>query len=257
LDKTTHTAEVVKVHLEKHPNADSLSIVQVDGYTVVVRTSDWVEDELGVYIKSDSVVKTTRPEFSFLKTEGRDIERIKVKKLRGIISMGLLIKSPINSKLGDDVASILEVEHYEPPMEMSTYGENIRGPSLLYSPPKYDVDSIRSYPDIFQEGELISITEKVHGCLQEDTLISLENNIKKKIKDIVIGDAVISHNGTSINKSIVTNTFCNKDINIDWYKLEFENGKHIICTFNHPILTTVGYVPACELNESHEILEYN
>ena len=86
-----HRCEVVPVVLEKHPNADSLSVVKVfDGYTVCVRTADWEGVDKGVYIPPDSVVPDTE-QFKFL--EGH--LRIKAKKLRGINSYGMLVPVPV------------------------------------------------------------------------------------------------------------------------------------------------------------------
>ncbi|MGH9759840.1 MAG: hypothetical protein ACREAC_03250 [Blastocatellia bacterium] len=86
MEKSTHKVEVVPVVLERHPNADTLSVVKVfGGYTVCVRTVDFKDGDLGAYIPPDSVVDSSRPEFAFLAGH----ERIKVKRLRGIVSMGL------------------------------------------------------------------------------------------------------------------------------------------------------------------------
>ena len=65
----THKAEVVPVVLEKHPNADKLSIVRVYNFTVVVNTEDWQGVEKAVYIQPDSVLPD-KPEYRFLKDTG-------------------------------------------------------------------------------------------------------------------------------------------------------------------------------------------
>src|SRR3990170_4514689 len=106
---STHVAEVVSVVLEAHPNADALSIVRVhSAYTVVVRTQDWVGVDKGVYIVPDSVVPDSEG-FSFLNGK----RRIKVKRLRGIISQGLLVPAPEGSNIGDDVSELIGISHYE------------------------------------------------------------------------------------------------------------------------------------------------
>ncbi len=161
MNKSTHKVEVVPVELKPHPNADSLSIVEIDGYTVCARTEDWKDRKIGAYVPPDSVVDTTRPEFSFLHREGRNSERIRVKKLRGIISMGLLVPAPEGSKVGDDVTDILGVQHYEPELKIKG-GDNVSGPPLYC--PKYDVDTIRKYNRLFQQNELVVVTEKIHGA---------------------------------------------------------------------------------------------
>lgn len=160
--KSTHEVEVVKVKLEPHDNADSLSIVNIDGYTVCVRTADWKDGDLGAYIKPDSIVNTDRPEFAFLANNKNNKQRIKVKKLRGVVSMGLLVPAPKGSKEGDNVANQLEVEHYEPELKLTTQDDNVPAPKGYY--PKYDIDSIRKYNKIFDEGELVCISEKIHGA---------------------------------------------------------------------------------------------
>lgn len=157
--KSTHKVEVVPVILEPHPNADSLSIVHIFGYTVVVKTEAWVGQDMGAYIVPDSIVDTSREEFKFL--EGHP--RIKVKRLRGVMSMGLLMPAPENSKIGDDVAEYYGVTRYEPPMEnLSTRGESGPAPEGVYY--KYDIDTYYRYPNIIQEGESVWISEKLHGA---------------------------------------------------------------------------------------------
>lgn len=199
---STHKVEVVPIKLHSHPNADSLSIVYPfgeDGYTVVVRTEDWKDKELGAYIPPDNIVPDT-PEYKFL--DGH--RRIKVKRFRGILSQGLMVPAPEGSKLGDDVAEQLGVTHYNPEEPVgsgakapvfkvrSTKPRSIRswisyliykvrkyfglgsnnplsGKSIdivtigEYPIPKYDVDSLYRYPHTLQDGEEVIATEKIDG----------------------------------------------------------------------------------------------
>lgn len=163
--KSTHRTEVVRIQKEKHPNADSLSLVKPWGYQVVVRTADWDDGQLAAYVVPDSVVDTSRPEFAFLKKESR----IKVRKFRGEWSQGLLVPAPAGAKEGDDVSDALGVTRYEPPLPGSagrasllTGGEAASPPPGVY--PKYDLESWHRYKHIFLEGEEVEITEKLHGC---------------------------------------------------------------------------------------------
>jgi len=147
----THKVEVVDVEMEKHPDADSLSIVRVYNFTCVVRTADWEGVTKAAYVQPDSVLPD-KPEFRFLKetanlrkerdevremvTSGTltpdqaavrfaEIEakidantkylRVAVRKLRGVISMGMLLPCPEGAQVGDDVAELLGITHYEPP----------------------------------------------------------------------------------------------------------------------------------------------
>lgn len=159
MSESTHRVDVVPVKLEPHPNADTLSIVRVHGFTVCVRTADWIGREVGAYIQPDSIVPATEP-FAFL----GEHRRIKVKRLRGVVSMGLLIQAPDGSAVGDDVAGVLGVTHYEPPMSCQSGGEAAAPPRGVYAP-VYDVESARRYAaDCLVPGEPVIVTEKIHGA---------------------------------------------------------------------------------------------
>lgn len=154
--KSTHEVCVVPIKLEPHPNADSLSVVKIHEYQCVVRTEDWKDCQLGAYIPPDSVCPDT-PEFAFL----GESKRIKTVRLRGIISMGLLWPAPEGAKVGDNVAEVLGITHYEPPV-MFSGGQDTSPPTGIFVP-KYDVDSIFRFAHIFTPGEPVYVSEKIHG----------------------------------------------------------------------------------------------
>jgi len=169
--KSTHKVEIVPVSMTKHPNADSLSIIPVWGYSYVGRTADWEGVERAAYIPPDSVVDATRPEFSFLveqaKADGK--VRIKAKKLRGIVSYGLMVPVPADTPLGEDWAERLGVTHYEPEInegrsgeKFFTGGEVAAAPSVYTQ--KYDVDAFLRYHHLFVPGEPVVVTEKLDGA---------------------------------------------------------------------------------------------
>jgi RNA ligase (TIGR02306 family) len=153
---STHKSEVVPFVMEKHPDADSLSIVKVWNFTCVVRTEDWLGTTKAVYITPDSVLPNL-PEYRWLKDtpnlrKDREILakklaaepesdlariaynegiaalearidgntkylRIAAKRLRGVWSMGMLLPCPEGKEIGDDCAELLGITHYEPPPE--------------------------------------------------------------------------------------------------------------------------------------------
>lgn len=167
---------VVPVVLMPHGNADSLSIVKVyDGYYVVVRTVDWVNDDRGIYVPPDNLVNTKRPEFSFLDEGiiGRDWHRVKTKKLRGVMSQGLLVPVPKIAKydwqqfdeymfnIGDDVTEYLEVKRYVTPEDTVIGGDSEVAPPI--PGPGYDVESWFKYKRQMPDGLPVVITEKLHG----------------------------------------------------------------------------------------------
>lgn len=177
---STHKVEVVEVKLYPHPNADTLSLVSIYGYQCIVKTKDWECVTRAAYIVPDSLVDTRLPEFTFLagdakydaeSNRGGPYARIRAKKLRGIVSYGLMLPLPRGTELDGDVAEKYGVLHYDPPVQGSgksgggfyTSGEVESGPNLFS--PKYDVDSFQRYAkQLFVDGEAVHASEKIHGA---------------------------------------------------------------------------------------------
>lgn len=184
---TEFRVEVVRIiQVRKHENADNLSITDVHGgYPCIFRTGDFQEGQLAVYIPVDALVPVAKPYFKFLDTgKGREFERVKAKRLRGVFSMGLLIPAPHGAAEGDDLRSALGVEKWEPPAEREPQQPNrprkrgswlayvwlrIRrllglGPPAAPKVPVYDIEGLRKFSSLLLEGEQVVITEKIHGC---------------------------------------------------------------------------------------------
>lgn len=165
---STHEVPVIEVKLEPHPDPETtnLSLVSVfdGGYTVVVRTADWRNGDLAAFVQPDSIVGDN-PVFDFL----GDKKLIKARKLRGINSFGLLVPAPAGAKLGDNVADILGVTHYDPPTsdEIDVIGFVPKSKSFGKSPsvyiPHYDLENFKKYHKLFEPGEPIWALEKIHG----------------------------------------------------------------------------------------------
>lgn len=166
-DIKEHTCDVVQIKLEPHPNADSLSLVMVGDFQCAVRTDDWNDGDLAIFIPPDSVVPETK-EFEFL---GKN-RRIKARKLRGEYSVGLLIPAPEGAKVDDDYMEKLGITHYEPQIHgyFKMGGDNETPPPGFH--PKYDVLNFRRYSNLFTEGEEVIVTEKVHGSSARFTCIN-------------------------------------------------------------------------------------
>ena len=161
---STHLIPVVNVVKEKHPNADKLSVVKVDGWTVCIRTADWEGIDKGIYIPPDYVVDTTRAEFAWLNKPGHSPKhRVRVQKLRGVVSQGFLVPAPTDAVIGDNWMEKLGIERYEPEHHgQLTKGQATGGPSFIV--PKYDVEDYNNRTNLLSEGEEVVITEKLHGC---------------------------------------------------------------------------------------------
>jgi RNA ligase (TIGR02306 family) len=160
---STFSVPVVRVGaVSRHPNADTLSLTEVRGCPVVLRTGSFVEGDLAVYVPVDAVVDTTVPELAFLAADGKVSIRIRAKRLRGTFSMGLLIPAPAGAAEGDDLAERLRITKWEEPEPVSMAGEQAKAPSLLV--PTYELEAWRGYgPVLFDAGEEVVVTEKLHG----------------------------------------------------------------------------------------------
>jgi len=151
----------------KHPNADTLSIGNVYDFPVIVRTGDFVEGQLCVYVPVEAVVPTGPGPFEFLSNGKSPTARIKAKKIRGIFSMGVVV--PVPEGLGpvvegQDVTMDMGIFKYEEPEPIILSGEQSAPPSSArINTSAYGVENIRRCPDAIQPGEDVYVTEKIHG----------------------------------------------------------------------------------------------
>lgn len=162
---STHKCEVFKIdNIQKHPNADKLSIVNFYNYQCIIRTEDFKEGDLAVYIPPDNCVDISHPSFEFLKVLGKS-PRIKAQKLRGVVSQGLVMKAPAGYNEGDDLSQHWGITHYVPSEKVTRISDSSRWiEAPPYSGEYYDIDSWFRYGrNVFIPGEMVLITEKIHG----------------------------------------------------------------------------------------------
>ncbi len=146
--------------IEKHPNADTLSIAKVLGdYPVIFRTGEFQNGDLAVYVPVDAIVPESNPRWEFLGTQ----RRIKAKRLRGIFSMGLLTTPDPHWQEGQNVQAELGITKWVPPIELHYMGGENESPPDFF-PVYTDLEGLRRHPDVLLPGELVVVTEKIHGC---------------------------------------------------------------------------------------------
>lgn len=174
MSNSTHRVEVFEVaEVRPHPNADRLDVLVYEGYQTVVARDSFHRGQLAAFVPPDTLVPVARPEFAFLAPKARADGRARIKavKLRGEPSFGLVVPAPAGSKPGDDVAGLMGAIHYDPlpelgprgPSGMVFGGEVAPAPNVPFV--KYDVESGRRYAKrLFVDGELVHITEKLHGA---------------------------------------------------------------------------------------------
>jgi RNA ligase (TIGR02306 family) len=72
--------------INKHPNADALELVKINGWQVCVKKNEFKVNDICIYITVDSVLEDC-PQYEFLRSKHF---RIKTIKLRGEISSGII-----------------------------------------------------------------------------------------------------------------------------------------------------------------------
>jgi RNA ligase (TIGR02306 family) len=167
---STHEIAVVKIEsVLPHPNPEvnRMELTHVWGWQCCIGKGQFKTGDKAVYVPPDYMVPVSHPAFAFLRrTEDRTHERITVRRFKGALSQGLLI--PVPSELGElpvgsNVIEQLGIHRYEPPLPKSEGGDFIDGPARLYAP-KFDVESLQRYVELFQPGEDVVATEKLHGA---------------------------------------------------------------------------------------------
>lgn len=167
--------EVVKIDsISPHPNADRLEIAQVKGWQAIVGKGDFETGDLAVYFPIDSIL-TDELEAKIFGPDSKiklSKHRVKTIRLRGAISQGLLVH-PNEFRLAglvkesDDLTEKLGVIKYEPPVARTTNSASLRQRSPREENPYFvrytDIEKFQNHPKLFEDGENVVITEKIHG----------------------------------------------------------------------------------------------
>lgn len=160
---STFKVEVFQVKVEPHPNTtkDRLELGRIGDYRSVIGKSIFTDGQLVAYIPEAAIIpEVLQQEMGLVgKLAGSKKDRIKAIRLGGILSQGVLYPARPHWKIGDDVAEELGITKWEPPIPTHMAGDVQRSPYGM----KFDIENIKMYPDVLQEGEEIVFTEKLHG----------------------------------------------------------------------------------------------
>lgn len=172
--------------VQPHPNADRLDIATVKGWNCIIQKGSYEVGDWVIFFPPDCILPDwliEKYELEFLKKGGR----IGTLKLRGYISQGLVL--PVNCLLecsrggyvvGDNVADVLGIKKYEVPEKLDTRQgktttRKVQNPWFT----KYtDIENIKNFDSVFEEGEPVVITEKIHGSNIRFGWLPIEINFK-------------------------------------------------------------------------------
>ncbi|MGW2048138.1 RNA ligase (ATP) [Streptomyces sp. NPDC001858] len=176
------TAEVLTVH--EHPNADALELAQVGLYRAVVAKGAYRTGEAALYIPEQSVLPTELVEELGLtgRLAGSNSDRVKAVRLRGELSQGIVCRPKALADVdlalaaaeGADFAERLGIVKWVPPIPPTMSGEVEAALELL---PWVDIENIQRYPGIFEPGEPVVLTEKLHGTACLLTYVADEDRV--------------------------------------------------------------------------------
>ena len=159
--------EVVEIkEILEHTNADRLEIAVVKGWECVVQKGAYKPGDWVIYVPIDAVLPVELSD-KLNVTNYLSRGRVRTAKLRGVYSQGLIIDvkhipDDVYYGLGDDQAEELGITKYVPPPPPA----NLAGKQRQKHPDFHrytDIENIKNFPDVLQDGELVSITEKIHG----------------------------------------------------------------------------------------------
>jgi RNA ligase (TIGR02306 family) len=171
------TAEQLTVH--PHTNADALELAQVGLYRAVVAKGAYRTGDFAIYIPEQAVLPADLIDELGLtgKLAGPAKDRVKAIRLRGELSQGVVCRPQALDGVdlaaaaasGADFAERLGVTKWVPPVPVSMSGDVVAASDLM---PWIDIENIARYPDIFEAGEAVVATEKIHGSACLFTLLA-------------------------------------------------------------------------------------
>ncbi|MFC9324432.1 RNA ligase (ATP) [Kitasatospora sp. NPDC057015] len=166
------TAE--RLTILEHPNADALELAQVGLYRAVVAKGAYRTGELALYIPEQAVLPAGLIEELGLtgRLAGARANRVRAVRLRGELSQGIVCRPAAladadlaaAAEQGEDFAEALGIVKWVPPIPTALNGDVERAPDLL---PWVDIENLKRFPEVFEPGEPVVLTEKLHGscCL--------------------------------------------------------------------------------------------
>lgn len=175
---STFEVTIEKITVFPHPNADRLALARVGLYNIVVGKDNWNTGDKVLYI----------PEFAVLPQEliialglegklaGSKKDRVKPIALRGELSQGLvaplsLLPEGSLETIGEDgdFAEVLGITKWQPIVPEGMSGDRVGNAELI---PWIDIENLKKYPDLFEEGETVIVDEKIHGTASLYTFLN-------------------------------------------------------------------------------------
>lgn len=191
--------EVCKIEkVYPHPNADALELAHIKGWQCVIPIGKYRAGDLVTYIPIDSMIPLEHADrwgitkYLSVKSASNDMEtpipagRVRCARLRGEPSFGVIIDREVPTwEEGRDVKAHYGVFKYIPPIKPTAGDAETPHPLFVeYT----DIENLRNFPDVLEEGEEVVLTEKLHGtncrvALIEGELTAGSMSVRRKRPD--------------------------------------------------------------------------
>lgn len=274
--------------IEGADKIEQASLVDL-GWSFVVKKGEFKSGDKCVYFEIDSILPE-KDEYEFLRSRKF---RIKTIKLKGTISQGLVIPVPEgmqNIPTGTDITDAMGVKKYDPQaqeeaaLSIPKHRSKVMQYLMQFKACRYiylklnsqekgnwpgwlsrtDEERIQNCAKILLNNydQDWYISEKLDGCLDENTLIETQNDGVKTIKEICETEYKGKILAFNINKNKAVYTKIShhsiKDNNNDWYEINY-NDKIIKLTGEHLVwLPELNcYREVKNLKETDKILIFN
>lgn len=238
---STFECAVVRLKIEPHPNADAIEIARIGDYQSIVKKGQFKDGDLGVYIPEQAVLPEwllkvmgfwdERKEKGML--SGSLGNRVRAIKLRGVLSQGIVLhfegrgdgvfylpepgehpelgvawdmRAFPDLAEGQDLAEFLGVVKYEPALP-SHMRARVVGVDYANTH-AYDFDNLKKKPTLFEDGEEVVITEKIHGTfMQIGVLPSDRANEKYYASRVIVSSKGMGAKGYVLDHDDETNIY--------------------------------------------------
>lgn len=205
------------IFIKPHLNADALEIGNIgskDGWQVVVKKGLYKTGDHVAYIGENAVVpEEVLKKYGFWNEEkskgllaGSKGDKVKAVRLRNEFSLGICI--PVHEicqdvideetnmyflilegkyvEVGENVANLLGVIKYEAPIPIALAGEVYNaGTSIGVN---YDIEDMKNFLEVFEEGEEVQVTAKLHGSLCQLVYINKSEVQDQDTEHLLIDD---------------------------------------------------------------------
>lgn len=259
-------ALVVKIS-ETRPieGRDKIHVAVVHGYQVIV-SKNVIEGTTGIFLEANTQVSEEFAEQNDLirrkdPVSGLQINsgyfepnrRVRAIKLAGMRSEGFFTPLDALAYTGFDVSTLKEGDvfdelnghkicqkYYSPATLRAMNGgtKRTRRENRMFNE-HVDTEPLRRHLKDIPKGALITLTEKIHGCVDGSTLIDTLERGRLTIKEIVDNRLPVHIKAFDTEKSILCyvpiDDFYMVPNDGEWFKIKLENGEELTITGNNPV----------------------